>query len=60
MKIRGTGIPIPGAFPENPSSISNLVSAWVCLGTQVVTSEKESQQQDSTGAGPSVSLETGC
>lgn len=39
--MRGTGIPVPGAFPENPSSISDLVSAWVCLGTQVVTSERE-------------------
>lgn len=42
MKMRGTGTPIPGAFPENPFSISDLVSAWVCLGTQVVTSERES------------------
>lgn len=42
MKMPGTGIPVPGGFPENPSSISNLVSAWVWLGTQVVTSEKES------------------
>lgn len=47
----GTGIRVPGGSPENPSS-SNPVSAWVWLGAQAETAEKEGQQQGSTGAGP--------
>lgn len=35
------GTPVPGGFPQNPSS-SNPVSAWIQLGAQAVTSEKES------------------